>query len=160
MWSPWRASWIAGSKNEDRSNIFSAILAENQDDENLILWRGDLTFVVMNIFPYNNGHVLIVPNRQVEHYVDLTVEEQTQIAATLNRVVRWIDSALSPEGYNIGMNLGKAGGAGIPKHLHLHVVPRWSADTSFMTSTAELRVLPESLRDTYERIRTVILEEE
>ncbi len=157
LWSPWRASWVAGSSQEDRSDIFSSMLSENRDEENLILWRGDLMFVIMNLYPYNNGHVLVVPKRKVEHYTELSQEEQVQLAMTLNRVFLWLDAALGPEGYNVGMNLGKAGGAGIPKHLHVHIVPRWSADTSFMTSTAEVRVIPEALRETYERIRAVIL---
>ena len=156
MWSPWRSSWVANAAQEDRGNIFLRMLEEHNDEKNFILWRGERMFVVMNLYPYNNGHLLIVPNRRVEMYNELTEEEQTDLAATLRHVVEWIDAALNPDGYNIGMNLGRAGGAGIPQHLHMHVVPRWSADTSFMSSTADIRVIPETLRQTFERIRAVI----
>jgi len=158
MWSPWRASWVAKNSAAERSNIFVDMLAEDADEKNLILWRGGLMFVVMNLYPYNNGHVLIVPNRKVENYSDLTLEEMSELSVVLGRVISWIDRALNPDGYNVGMNLGRAGGAGIPQHLHLHVVPRWSSDTSFMSTTSNIRVLPETLRDTYDRIRTVISE--
>jgi ATP adenylyltransferase len=158
MWSPWRAAWVAKNSAAERSNIFVDMLAEDADEKNLILWRGRLMFVVMNLYPYNNGHVLIVPNRKVENYSDLTPDEMKELSVVLGQVLSWIDRALKPDGYNIGMNLGKAGGAGIPQHLHLHVVPRWSSDTSFMSTTSNVRVLPETLRDTYDRIRSVISE--
>jgi ATP adenylyltransferase len=129
---------------------------EENDEETLILWRGEDVFVIMNRYPYNNGHLLIVPYREVETYTALTPEEQTAIATTIDRCIRWLEEALDPEGVNVGMNLGAAAGAGIPDHLHVHVLPRWNGDTNFMTTTAETRVLPEDLSTTYDRLRAVV----
>lgn len=141
-----------GAPAEGEESIFSVIAGSDNDRSNLVLWRGDTVFVVMNLYPYNNGHVLIVPYRQVERYTDLTDEERVEIAGTIDRVVSWIDRALSPEGYNVGINEGAASGAGIPEHIHVHVVPRWSGDTNFMPTTADVRVIPELIEESYERI--------
>lgn len=159
MWSPWRAEYV--SKATDRpppegTSIFSALENEENDEENLILWRGDQVFVIMNRYPYNNGHLLIVPYRQVEHYEALDPSEQQAIAVTVERCIRWLREALSPDGFNVGLNLGSAAGAGIPQHLHVHVVPRWESDTNFMSSTGETRVLPEDLSSTYQKLRSAV----
>ena len=158
LWSPWRAEHIErmGRDRPDTESIFVQIASEHRDEENLIVWRGRNTFVVMNRYPYNNGHLLIVPYRQGASYTDLTPEEQRELASTMDSCIRWLDEALTPEGYNIGLNIGAAGGAGIPKHLHVHVVPRWSADTNFMTSTAGTKVIPESLKNTYQKLITAV----
>jgi ATP adenylyltransferase len=140
----------------DGASLFTQLLNEDADADNLILWRGEHVFVIMNRYPYNNGHLLIVPYREVEAYTALETAEQQAIATTIDRCIRWINAALSPEGINVGMNLGAAAGAGIPEHLHAHVVPRWAGDTNFMTSTGETRVLPEDLATTYDKLRAVI----
>jgi ATP adenylyltransferase len=110
----------------------------------------------MNLYPYNNGHVLIVPFREVARYVDLDETERSEIAETIDKVISWIDGALEPEGYNIGMNEGIASGAGVPEHLHVHVVPRWSGDTNFMPTIGDVKVVPESIEQSYRRIRAQI----
>jgi ATP adenylyltransferase len=159
MWSPWRSEYVseaAGRTPSDGASIFTTLLDENEDAENLILWRGEEVFVIMNLYPYNNGHLLIVPYREVEAYTALTGAEQAAIAATIDRCIKWLQTALDPEGVNVGMNLGRAAGAGIPEHLHVHVVPRWDGDTNFMSTTAETRVLPEDLSTTYERLRAAV----
>lgn len=159
MWSPWRSEYVsdaAGREPPDGTSLFTRLLNEENDRENLILWRGEHVFVVMNRYPYNNGHLLILPIREVADYEDLTPEEQQALAATIDRCLRWLRETLSPEGFNVGMNLGAASGAGIPEHLHMHVVPRWNGDTNFMSTTAETRVLPEDLATTYEKLRQVI----
>lgn len=158
MWSPWRAEHVerVAREEEDPTSIFSRMAAEDRDEENLILWRGRYVFVVMNLYPYNNGHLMIIPFRQVGGYTDLSAEEQGEIAQTTDRCIRWLDAALQPHGYNVGMNIGAAGGAGIPKHLHVHVVPRWSADTSFMAVTSNTKVIPEALTDTFRKIKDAI----
>ena len=159
MWSPWRSEYVseaAQREPEDGTSLFTQLLNEDADTENLILWRGDHVFVIMNRYPYNNGHLLIVPYREVEDYTALDTAEQQAIALTVDRCIQWITAALSPEGVNVGMNLGAAAGAGIPEHLHVHVVPRWAGDTNFMSSTGETRVLPEDLSTTYKKLRTVI----
>jgi len=163
MWSPWRSEYVSDAAQrvpEEGASLFTQLLNENADTENLILWRGEHVFVIMNLYPYNNGHLLIVPYREVEAYDALNTTEQQAIAEAIDRCMSWLRDALSPEGFNVGMNLGTAAGAGIPEHLHMHVVPRWSGDTNFMSTTGETRVLPEDLSTTYEKLRATIEESE
>ncbi len=165
MWSPWRSQHIEGMtdpdvQHEDGPSIFSKLAAAGQDEQNLILWRGRHVFVIMNRYPYNNGHLLIVPFREVEAYEALTMEEQAELTQTIGRCIRWLRRALNPEGFNVGMNLGLAAGAGIPGHLHVHVVPRWLGDTNFMPTVGEVKVVPEAMQATYARLRAAIAEDE
>lgn len=160
MWSPWRSEYMKeaahhSSADTDHS-LFARLEQEGNDKQNLILWRGDHVFVIMNKYPYNNGHLLIVPYREVQAYDALCAEEQIAIARTVDRCIRWLRHALHPDGFNVGMNLEPGSGAGIPEHLHVHVVPRWDSDTNFMTTTRETRVLPEDLETTYERLQAAI----
>lgn len=159
MWSPWRSEYVADAATRppsDNASVFTQLVNEDNDAENLILWRGEHVFVIMNRYPYNNGHLLIVPFREVDSYRALHADEQAAVAATIDRCIGWLETALSPDGVNVGMNLGAAAGAGIPEHLHVHVVPRWDGDTNFMSTTTETRVLPEDLSTTYQKLRTVI----
>lgn len=160
MWSPWRANHVATAERHPKDftagTLFERLVAEGEDEKNLILWRGAHVFVIMNLYPYNNGHLLIVPYRAVEGYEELSRDEQIELAGTLDRCIRWLKAALGPEGFNVGMNLGKAAGAGIPDHLHLHVVPRWRGDTNFMPTIGEVKVLPEALEVTYRKLLSVI----
>ncbi len=160
MWSPWRSAYVSEANDRelaDDESLFTALLHEEQDEETLILWRGEQVFVIMNRHPYNNGHLLIVPYREVTQYDALDSPEQTAIAAAIDRCMGWIREALSPDGFNVGMNLGRTAGAGIPEHLHVHVLPRWDGDTNFMPTTAETKVLPEDLQTTYDKLRTAML---
>lgn len=161
MWSPWRSEYVGGQAQEKAGQdrpVFAALAAADpaDDAQNLILWRGEHVFVVMNRYPYNNGHLLIVPFREVARYETLRSEEQVALARTIDRCIRWVTRALQPDGFNVGMNLGAASGAGIPQHLHLHIVPRWSGDTNFMSTTADLRVIPEAMHATYEKLRAAV----
>lgn len=160
MWSPWRSAYVSEANDrtpaEDES-IFTALLNEERDEQNLILWRGEHVFVIMNRHPYNNGHLLIVPYREVTQYDALKTAEQQALAAAIDRCMEWIRAALSPDGFNVGMNLGRAAGAGIPEHLHAHVVPRWNGDTNFMPTTADTKVLPEDLQTTYAKLRDTMV---
>ena len=161
MWSPWRSQHLADFEKEHRpggeGTVFSRIAAEpERDAEHFVLWRGDSLFVVMNLYPYNNGHLLLVPYRPVTDYEALTTAEQTELAALIGRAMGWLRRALDPDGFNVGMNQGSAGGAGIPDHLHLHVVPRWRGDTNFMPVTGEVNLLPEALHETYGKLRDAI----
>ena len=161
MWSPWRSKHIErmaepSSGASEPGSVFTRMVAQDRDADNLILWRGPSVFVVMNLYPYNNGHLMIVPYREVARYEDLTAEEQVDMAHTLARCLRWLRQALSPEGFNVGLNLGLAAGAGIPEHVHMHVVPRWRADTNFMPTIAEVKVVPEALEETYRKLRAAI----
>jgi ATP adenylyltransferase len=156
MWSPWRSAYVSEANERepaDDESIFTALLHDEQDQKNLILWRGDHVFVIMNRHPYNNGHLLVVPYREVEQYHALRTDEQQAVAAALDHCMEWLRASLSPDGFNVGMNLGRAAGAGIPEHLHAHVVPRWEGDTNFMPTTADTKVLPEDLQTTYKKIR-------
>ncbi len=159
MWSPWRSRHIErahASAEDEGGSLFARLLAEEQDEKNYILWRGPHVFVIMNLYPYNNGHIMIVPNRVVATYEALTVDEQVEMARVLDRCIRWLRHALRPEGFNVGMNLGLAGGAGIPDHLHMHVVPRWRGDTNFMPTIGDIKVVPEALENTYHKLRQAI----
>jgi ATP adenylyltransferase len=160
MWSPWRSEYVESaaqrSTGDAGHSLFTHLEQEGNDEENLIVWRGERVFVIMNRYPYNNGHLLIVPYHEVQAYDALTPEEQMAIARTIDRCMRWLRHALDPDGFNVGMNLEDGSGAGLPEHLHVHVVPRWSGDTNFMTTTHETRVLPESLAATYERLQNAI----
>lgn len=161
LWSPWRSQHLEDVERRHRppgeGSVFGRIAAEpERDAEHLVLWRGAHVFALMNLYPYNNGHLLLVPYREVADFTALSPEEQAELTALLARSMGWLRRALRPEGFNVGMNLGRAAGAGIPEHLHVHVVPRWSADTNFMPTTAEVRVIPEALRATYRKLRAVI----
>ena len=162
MWSPWRSQHIdqmSGAPDKvdrDAASLFARIAAENRDTENLVLWRGEHAFVLMNLYPYNNGHLMIVPYREVESYEDLIPDEQVEIAHTIARCMRWLREALNPEGFNVGINQGVAAGAGLPHHLHIHIVPRWRGDTNFMPAIGAVKVIPEALEETYGKLQVVI----
>jgi ATP adenylyltransferase len=152
LWSPWRLAYVTSS-HPGTDCIFCDAVA--RADAELVLLRGRHAFVILNLYPYNNGHVMVAPNRHINTLVGLTVDEQSELMA----IVRWAEMALTeayrPQGINVGINLGKAAGAGIEDHLHVHVVPRWSGDTNFMTAVADTRVLPEELGQTAARLRPI-----
>jgi len=122
---------------------------------NFLLFRSHLCLVVMNRFPYNSGHLLISPRRHVGAMEELTPEELTEVMSLTVRSIEALKKAMTPEGFNVGANLGSAAGAGVPGHLHMHVVPRWSGDTNFMPVVGESKVLPEALEQTFERLRPI-----
>jgi ATP adenylyltransferase len=158
LWAPWRLSYVekpSTGKSTD-GDIFLDLPAENEDRKNLILYRGQEAFVIMNAFPYTTGHLLVAPLRQVADVVDLTDSELLEINRLVAKCVSWAREAFKPDGFNIGVNLGRASGAGIPQHIHWHVVPRWNGDTNFMTSIGDVRVMPQSLDDGYERLAKIV----
>ena len=132
--------------------VFCVLLAGEGAEEERILRRGDRAFVTLAKFPYNPGHLLVLPNRHVAELEDLTAEENADIARLLERSVRALREASDPHGFNLGVNLGRVAGAGIPDHLHWHVVPRWGGDTNFMPVVGETRVLPELIAETYRKL--------
>lgn len=163
MWSPWRSSYVAEAADRDPpdgQSLFSALLQKETDRDTLILWRGEQVFVIMNRYPYNTGHLLIVPYHEVADYGKLDPSEQSAIAAAIDRCLGWLREALSPDGFNVGMNLGRAGGAGIPEHVHMHVLPRWDGDTNFMPVTGGTKVLSEDLGTTYDKLRDAMTKSE
>jgi diadenosine tetraphosphate (Ap4A) HIT family hydrolase len=162
LWAGWRRDYIVeatareragGIASDESSCVFCRIATSGPPSEdNLVVWRGALTFVVMNAYPYASGHVLVLPLRHVEPLTELTDAESAELWWATQRAVSAIESAYEPDGLNMGANLGRAAGAGIPSHVHLHVLPRWSGDTNFMTSVAETRVMPETLQLSWKRL--------
>ena len=152
----WREDYVsnvAQSHTEnDGSCVFCTLAEEPVDESTGVIAKSDLTFVVLNAFPYGSGHVLILPRRHVSVLQELTEAEYEDYFMMQRRTVSALEVAYRPDGMNIGMNLGQAAGAGIPKHLHGHVLPRWLGDTNFMTTIGETRVLPESLESTWRKV--------
>lgn len=151
LWAPWRMEYILGEKEE--GCIFCTKPGADEDRQNLILYRGEHCFVIMNKYPYNNGHLMVVPYRHLASFELLEDAESLEMMNTLASSIRVLRETIQPEGFNVGMNLGKIAGAGIDGHLHIHVVPRWAADTNFMPVVAETKVLSEALDATWERLK-------
>lgn len=157
LWAPWRMTYIAKADETNATgDIFVDLPNAGDDEKNLILFRGETAFVLMNAHPYASGHLMVAPYRQTNDLPAMTDAELLEIHRLVGRCVEWLTAAYRPHGFNIGVNLGSAGGAGIPVHIHWHVVPRWSGDTNFMTAVAGTRVIPESLADGYRRLRAAI----
>lgn len=153
LWAGWRSAYVGDADRTGGGSVFKRILDSGLPDrESGIVHRGETVFAILNRFPYGTGHLLVMPYREVADLEDLTPEESAELWATVGDAVRGLKAAYQPDGFNIGVNLGEAGGAGVPDHLHVHVLPRWAADSNFMTSTAETRVLPEALTDSWRKI--------
>jgi ATP adenylyltransferase len=155
LWTPWRMQYVGGGPAEDGC-VFCNRLAGDDDVDALILYRGKRAFLIMNLFPYNTGHLMIVPNQHVASPEELDDETQFEMALLVPIVLRAVRRALNPGGFNLGLNLGWAAGAGIAAHMHQHVVPRWSGDANFMPILANTKVLPELIPVTYAKIRAEI----
>ncbi|MSQ94975.1 MAG: HIT domain-containing protein [Gemmataceae bacterium] len=160
LWAPWRLSYAASAKAPGEHDLCFICqgLTEKNDRENLVAWRGTHSAVVLNRFPYNNGHLLIAPNAHKAELHELKVEEIVEVQQTLTRLVGVLREMMKPDGFNIGMNLGRVAGAGLPGHLHWHLVPRWNGDTNFMPILTNTRVIVQSLDEFYgylvERMKT------
>jgi ATP adenylyltransferase len=154
LWAPWRMAYVEVAKPQ--GCIFCEKPREGRDDENLILQRGKTAFVIMNAFPYNNGHLMVAPYRHTAELESLSVEERDELMALAQESLGLLRAAFGPDGYNLGMNLGRIAGAGIADHLHLHVVPRWNGDTNFMPVVADTKVLPDSLQNSYRKLREAL----
>lgn len=150
LWAPWRMAYIGVPQPE--GCIFCSKPEAGDDREQLILRRGRHCFIIMNLFPYNNGHVMVAPFRHTADLVGLSGEEQAEMMTLTRFAVRAVGEAYRPEGYNLGMNLGRTAGAGVADHLHMHVVPRWNGDTNFMPVLGEAKVLPEALYGSYDKL--------
>ena len=158
LWAPWRMDYIL-SQGKDEGCVFCQGLKESEDEKNLIVWRGEKAVVFMNRYPYNNGHLLIMPHRHIGELEALDSEEVADIHRLICLSLRALNNAFSPDGFNIGLNLGKTAGAGVLDHIHWHIVPRWEGDTNFMPVLAETKVMPEHLNSTYQKLRRAFLEE-
>lgn len=153
LWAPWRAGYV---EKPGGDCIFCEKTRENKDGENLIVLRGQRSFIILNRYPYNTGHLMIAPYRHVADIEDLTEEEAAEVFKLLMESIKALKKAFKPDGFNIGVNLGRVAGAGVEGHVHFHVVPRWLGDTNFMPVTANTKVMPISLEEAYERIRRSI----
>lgn len=150
LWAPWRMNYILSKKDE--SCIFCELPKQNNDRENLIVYRSKYNFVIMNRYPYNNGHIMVVPYIHTSSLDNLSDEILLDFIKVTQHSINSIKKAFMPDGFNIGINIGRIAGAGMEEHIHLHMVPRWAGDTSFMTVFDEIRVIPEHLIQTYDRL--------
>jgi ATP adenylyltransferase len=150
LWAPWRMDYILSDKTG--GCLFCELPKQDRDRENLILYRSSHNFVIMNRYPYNNGHIMVVPYLHVSSLDGLTDEAMLDFMKVTQHAVSSVKRAFMPEGFNIGINIGKIAGAGMEEHLHLHMVPRWAGDTSFMTVFDEVRVIPEHVMSTYDKL--------
>ena len=151
LWAPWRMRYIENADNDDGC-IFCTKPAENEDAENLIVLRGEYAFIIMNAFPYSNGHLMVSPFQHTSSLDELSDAEMLDLMNLTRRSVNLLKAAFKPDGFNIGINMGRIAGAGIADHVHIHIVPRWGGDTNFMTVLGDVRVIPESLEVVYQRL--------
>jgi ATP adenylyltransferase len=157
LYTPWRLDYIKGASGEKTGTgdgcVFCSVAVREDDENTFILHRAARNFVVLNIYPYTSGHLMIVPFEHTADFAALAKETSDELMDLAKRVQAILEETYRPHGFNLGMNLGRAAGAGVSDHLHLHILPRWFADANFMTTVGETRVIPEDLRTTYERLR-------
>lgn len=157
IWAPWRMEYI-DLADKVEGCLFCRVATEQRDRENLLLYRGETAFVMLNCFPYNPGHMMIAPYKHTANMYDLGDNELLEINRLLRYSVRLLTAVMEPHGFNVGMNLGRTAGAGIADHIHWHVVPRWDGDTNFMPVIADTKVIPESLQATYDKLKKKVEE--
>jgi ATP adenylyltransferase len=153
IWAPWRLEYVKdASKDVEEDCIFCAKPAQETDEENLIVHRGEHCFVILNKFPYTNGHLMVAPYAHTATLPDLDSDTVAEMMALAQQGMRILESQYAPHGYNVGFNQGRVAGAGFEHHIHMHVVPRWGGDTNFMPVLADTRVMPQSLEQSYETL--------
>ncbi len=148
LWAGWREEYVTSPGDEE-----GCVLCRVLEEGGQVLWRGERCAAVLNAYPYTSGHLLVMPVRHVSELEDVAGQEASELWGTVSNAVRALKAAYAPEGINIGANLGRAAGAGVPGHFHVHVLPRWTGDTNFLTAVAEVRVLPESLDTSSEKLK-------
>ncbi|MFC2065118.1 HIT domain-containing protein [Chloroflexota bacterium] len=151
IWSPWRMEFIQKSSSIEDGCIFCSLLLQADGPENLIVYRGKKSFVLLNRFPYTTGHAMVIPFMHSDSFENLEAQTLTELMQLSNRCMKVLRKLYQPQAFNLGANVGVAAGAGIADHIHMHIVPRWSGDTNFMSIMGETRVLPEDLKDTYKK---------
>lgn len=151
LWSPWRLQYVTGGTA--RADCVFCVADEDPGQDALVVHRGATAYVILNLFPYNNGHLMVVPGRHIASLVDATADELVELIGLTRLAEQVLRTAYAPHGLNVGINIGKAAGAGVADHLHIHLVPRWTGDTNFMTTVGESRVLPETLDASASRLR-------
>ena len=153
LWSPWRLAYVSSASGASSGCVFCDTAGPDRD--RLVLVRGQLSYVILNLYPYNNGHLMIVPDRHVATLEASTAEERLELMTFTRHAEMALTEAYAPQGINVGINLGRPAGAGVIDHLHIHLVPRWNGDTNFMTVIGNVRVLPEDLGATAQRLRPI-----
>ena len=154
IWAPWRLAYVTdGSKDTEDECIFCAKPAEDDDEANLIVHRGRSCFVILNLFPYTNGHLMVAPFSHTGRLQELEPETVAEMMSLAKRSMEGLEGVYDPHGYNVGFNQGRAAGAGVEHHIHMHVVPRWGGDTNFMPVIADTKVMPQTLEQSYEALR-------
>ena len=154
IWAPWRLAYVKdAAKDSDEGCIFCVKPIAEDDEANLIVHRGERCFVILNLFPYTNGHLMIAPYEHLGSIADLEPDTVAEMMALTQRGIRALESKYSPHGFNVGFNQGRVAGAGVEHHIHMHVVPRWGGDTSFMPVLGDTRVMPQSLEQSYEALK-------
>lgn len=151
LWAPWRVQYIKGE--HPKGCIFCVKSKQDKDEENLVLFRDKLNLVIMNLYPYNPGHLMVAPYRHLGRLEDLTTDERNEHYALVSKAVSILREVSQTDNFNIGMNLGRVAGAGIEDHVHTHIVPRWNGDNNFMPVIAKTRVISESMQDIYNRLK-------
>jgi ATP adenylyltransferase len=157
LWAPWRMEYIASEKRPDKGGCFLCLAADNKDAA-LVLVQKPSSFVIMNRYPYSNGHLMVAPNRHVARIEELTDGELSEMMGLVRAVSVALREEMSIDGLNVGINMGKAAGAGLEEHIHIHVVPRWFGDTNFMPVVGETKVISEHLLETYEKLKRRLVE--
>ncbi|MHC1688832.1 MAG: HIT domain-containing protein [Methanothrix sp.] len=156
LWAPWRIDYILSKK--PAGCIFCDKPVEDRDDENLILLRGKYHFIIMNAFPYNNGHMMVVPYKHTSSLSDWSAEERAEMMELADLGVELLKRTMRPDGFNLGINMGLVAGAGVADHIHFHIVPRWNGDTNFMPVLSDTRVISEGLRATFGKLKEALAE--
>ncbi|MCE4614941.1 MAG: HIT domain-containing protein [Desulfurococcales archaeon] len=163
LWAPWRMKYIKETVENEEGKLSECILCrvvkESDDKKNLILYRGARVYIILNKYPYNTGHLMIVPYRHVPSIEDLDRCELLELSLTIKHAVKALRDAFNPDGFNIGVNIGRAAGAGIQEHVHVHVVPRWIGDSNFIPVIGGVKVIPQGLDETYSQIKPFVEEE-
>lgn len=157
LWSPWRMEYLQGGEKFEGC-VFCHKLKESDDKKNLVVYRGKYAAILMNLFPYNNGHLMVLPYEHVPTTEMLHSETLLEMMELVNVSMTVLQKVMNPDGFNVGINIGKAAGAGIAEHVHVHVVPRWDGDTNFLQTCAQTRVIPELLPDTYGKLLDAVVE--
>jgi len=156
MWAPWRMEYILGEKEKGCIFCDRAGEGREEDRKNLILYRGNECFVILNKYPYNNGHLMITPYRHVPDISFLNEDELLELMLLSQKLLKTMKKGMKPDGFNMGINQGKVAGAGIESHVHLHIVPRWDGDTNFMPVVSSARVIPQHLTETYDILKEIL----
>lgn len=157
LWSPWRSQYIDSFQNEDKTKcIFCSILESNNDIENLILARSMNFSLIMNKYPYNSGHLMVITNKHLADLSELSESQKSEFLTHIEKAQKILKYTLKPDGYNIGLNIGRSAGAGVENHLHFHIVPRWNGDTNFMPVIAEVKVISDEINKQYTKLKQAI----